>query len=175
MWLGNNSKCSISRKRENNVGWICIYLYECSYQNRFMDHSLVTAKGLALTQWSYEPGRAGLLKTDRSQWCVLTRRGPLEKEMATWCFWTVVLKKTLESPLDCKEFQPVFPKGDQSWVFIGRTGVEAETPILWPPDAESWLIWKDPDAGKDWEQREKGKTEDEMVGWHHWVTGHEFG
>ena len=80
-----------------------------------------------------------------------------------WCFWTVVLEKTLESPLDCKEIQPVHPKGDQSWVFIGGTDTEAEIPILWPPDAESWLIWKDPDAGKDWGQEEKGMIEDEMV------------
>ena len=83
-----------------------------------------------------------------------------------WCFWTVVLEKTLDSPLDCKEIQPVHPEGDQSWVFIGRTDVEAETPILWPPDVKSWLIWKDPEAGKDWGQEEKGTTEDEMVGWH---------
>ena len=82
-----------------------------------------------------------------------------------WCFWTVVLEKTLESPLDCKESQPVHPKGDQSWVFTERTDVKAETPILWPPDVKSWLIWKDPDAWKDWEQEEKGTTEDEMVGW----------
>ena len=92
-----------------------------------------------------------------------------------WCFWTVVLEKTLESPLDWKDIQPVHPKGDQSWVFIGRTDVEAETPILWPPDAKSWLIWKDPDAGKDWGQEEKGITEDKMVGWHHRLDGHEFG
>ena len=91
------------------------------------------------------------------------------------CFWTVVLEKTLESPLDCKEIQPVHPKGDQSWVFIGRTDVEAESPIFWPPDVKSWLIWKDPDAGKDWRQEEKGMTEDEIVGWHHWVNGNEFG
>ena len=92
-----------------------------------------------------------------------------------WCFWTVVLEKTLESPLDCKEIQPVHPKGDQSWMFIGRTGVEAETPILWPPDMKNWLIWKAPDAGKDWGQEEKGMTEDEMVGWHHQLNGHGFG
>ena len=92
-----------------------------------------------------------------------------------WCFWTVVLEMTLESPLDYKEIQPVHPKGDQSWVFIGRTDIEAETPILWPLDAESWLIWKDPDAGKDWGQEEKGMTKDEMVGWHHWHNGHGFG
>ena len=89
-----------------------------------------------------------------------------------WCFWTVVLEKTLESPLDYKESQPVHPKGNQSWVFIGRTDVEAEIPILWPPDAKSWLIWKDFDAGKDRGQ-EKGPTEDEMVGWHHQIYGHE--
>ena len=88
-----------------------------------------------------------------------------------WCFWTVVLEKTLERPLDCKEIQPVQPKGDQSWVFIGRTDVEAETPILWTPDAKNWLIGKDPDAGKDWGQEEKGTTEDEMVGGHHWLDG----
>ena len=91
-----------------------------------------------------------------------------------WCFWTVVLEKTLESPLDCKEIQPVHPKGNQSWVFTGRTGAEAETPILWQPHAKSWLTGKDPDAGKDWRQEEKGTTEDEMVGWHHQLSGHEF-
>ena len=84
-----------------------------------------------------------------------------------WCFWTVVLKNTLESPLDCKEIQPVHPKGDKSWMFIGSTDAEAETPILWSPDAKNWLIWKDPDAGKDWEREKKGTTEDEVVGWHH--------
>ena len=86
----------------------------------------------------------------------------------------MVLEKTLESPLDCKEIQPVHPKGDQSWVFFGRTDVAAETPILWPPDVKSWLIWKDPDPGKDWGQEEKGTTEDEMVGWDHWLNGHGF-
>ena len=91
-----------------------------------------------------------------------------------WCFWTVVLEKTLESPLDCKGIQPVHPKGDQSWVFIGRTDAEAGTPILWPPDEKKWLIVKDPDAGKDWRREVKGTTEDEMVGWHHWLNGHEF-
>ena len=95
--------------------------------------------------------------------------------LKNWCFWTVVLEKTLESPLDYKEVQRVHPKGDQSWVFIGRTDVEAETPTLWPPDAKSWLIWKDPDAGKDWGQEEKGTTEDEVVGWHHRLNGCGFG
>ena len=92
-----------------------------------------------------------------------------------WCFWTVVLEKTLESPLEYKKIQPVHPKGDQSWAFIGRIDVEAETPVLWSPDVKSWLIWKDPDAGKDWGQQEMGTTEDEMVGWHHQLNGHGFG
>ena len=85
------------------------------------------------------------------------------------------MEKTLESPLNCKEIQPVHPKGDQSWVFIGGTDAEAETPILWPPDVKNWLIWKGPDAGKHWGQEEKGMTEDEMVGWHHWLDGDGFG
>ena len=94
--------------------------------------------------------------------------------LKNWCFWTVVLEKTLESPLDGKEIQPVYPEGNQSWMFIERTDAEAETPILWPPDAKNWLIGKDPDAGKDWRQEEKGTTEDEIVGWHRRLDGHEF-
>ena len=96
------------------------------------------------------------------------------RALKNWCFWTAVLEKTLQSPLDCKKIQPVHPKGDQSWVFIGRTDVESETPILWPPDAKSWLIWKDPDAGQDWGQEEKGTSEHEMVGWHYRHDGHGF-
>ena len=95
--------------------------------------------------------------------------------LKNWWFWTVVVEKTLEGPLDGKETQPVYPKGDQSWVFIGRTDVEAETSIFWPPEVKGWLIWKDPDDGKDWGQEEKGITEDEMVGWHHRLNGHGFG
>ena len=91
-----------------------------------------------------------------------------------WFFWTVVLAKTLESPLDCKEIKPVNPKGNQSRIFIGRTDAEAETPIFWPPDAKNWFIGKDPDAGTDWRWEVNGMTEDEMVGWHHWLSGHEF-
>ena len=93
---------------------------------------------------------------------------------AYWCFWTVVLEKTLESPLTCKENKPVHPKGDQSWIIIGRTDAEADAPILWPPDVKNWLIGKDADAGKDWRQEEKVTTEDELVEWHHWLDGHEF-
>ena len=98
-----------------------------------------------------------------------------ESWMQNCCFWTVVLEKTLGSPLDCKEIQLAHSKGDNSWAFIGKTDVEAETPVLWPPDAKTWLIGKDPDDGKDWGQEEKGMTQDEMVRWHHRLNGHEFG
>ena len=91
-----------------------------------------------------------------------------------WCFWTAVLEKTFESPLDCKEIKPVHPKGNQSWIFTRRTDAEAEAPILWPPNLKNWLIGKDPDSGKDWRQEEKRMTEDEMIGWHHWFNGQEF-
>ena len=94
--------------------------------------------------------------------------------LKNWCFWTVVLEKTLLSPLDCKEIQAVRPKGDQSWVSFGRTDAEVETPILWPPHVKSWLIGKDPGGGRDWGQEEKGMTEDEMAGWHHRLDAHEF-
>ena len=92
-----------------------------------------------------------------------------------WCFWTVVLEKTLESPLDCKEIQPVQSEGDQPWDFFGRNDAKAETPVLWPPHVKSWLIGKVSDSGRDWGQEEKGMTEDEMAAWHHWLSGHEFG
>ena len=98
----------------------------------------------------------------------------LMKYLLYWCFWTVVLEKTLESPLDCKEIQPVHSKGDQPWVFFGRNDAKVETPVLWPLDAKSWLIGKDSDAGRDWGQEEKEMTEDEMAGWHHRLDGREF-
>ena len=94
--------------------------------------------------------------------------------LKNWCFWTVMLEKTLECALDSKEIKPVNPKRNLSWIYIGRTGAEAEAPMLWPPDMKNWLIWKDSDAGRDWGQEEKGTTEDEMIGWHHWLNGHEF-
>ena len=125
----------------------------------------ITNKGLSGQGCGFSSGHVWMWKLD------------CEESWATknWCVWTVVLEKTLESPLDCKEIQPVHPKGDQSWVFIGRTDAEAETPVLWPADGKSWLIGKDPDAGRDWGQEEKGTTEDEMAGWHHWLDGHGFG
>ena len=94
--------------------------------------------------------------------------------LKNWCFWTVMLEKTLESSLDCKEIQQVHPKGNQSSIFTGRTDAKAEAPRLWPPDVKNWLIRKDPDAGKDWRQEERGMTEDELVRWHHWLDGHGF-
>ena len=125
----------------------------------------IVNKGLSSQGFGFSSSHAWMWELDyKESWA-----------LKNWCFWTMVLENTLESPLDCKEIQPVHPKGDKSWVFIGRTDVEAETPILWPPDVKRWLIWKDPDAGKDWGQEEKGTTEDEMVGWHHWLNGHEFG
>ena len=123
-----------------------------------------TNKGLSSQGYSFSSGPVWMWELDcEESWA--PKNG---------CFWTVVLEKTLESLLDCKEIQIVHSKGDQSWMFIGRTDVDAETPILWPPDATCWLIWKDPDAGKYWGQEEKGTTEDEMVGWHHWLSGHGF-
>ena len=110
------------------------------------------------------------------QWSCMDVSWTIKKAvLKCWCFWTVVLEKILESPLDCKEIQPVRPKGDQSRLFIRSTEVEAETPVFWPPDVKCWLIWKDPDVGKDWRWEKKEKIEDEMVGWHHWLNGHEFG
>ena len=121
-------------------------------------------KGLSSQGYGFSSGHVWMWELDcKESWA-----------LKNWCFWTVVLEKILESPLDCKEIQPVHPKGDQSWVFIGRTDAEAETPVLWPSHAKSWLIGKDSDAGRDWGQ-EKGMTEDEMAGWHHGLDGHEFG
>ena len=121
-------------------------------------------KGLSSQSYGFSSGHVWMWELDcKESWVP-----------KNWCFWAVVLEKTLESPLDCKEIQPVHPKENQSWIFTGRTDVEAETPIRWPPDEKNWLIWKDPNAGKDWRREEKGLTEDEMVGWHHRLNGHEF-
>ena len=119
-------------------------------------------KGLSSQIYGFSSSHVWMWELDYKQSWVLKN----------WCFWTVVLEKTLESPLDCNETQPVNPKWNQFWIFIGRTDVEAETPILWPPDVKNWLIRKDLDAGKDWMQEEKGMTEVEMFGWHHWLDGH---
>ena len=121
------------------------------------------------------PTKVRLVKADFSSSHVWLWELDYEESWAlkNWCFWTVVLEKILDSPLDCKEIKPIHPK-DQSWMFIGRTDAEAETPILWLPHAKNPLIWKDPDAGKNWRWEEQEMTEDEMVGWHHWCDGREF-
>ena len=132
--------------------WI-VYVYFC-FAN----------KGLSSQSYGFSSGHVWMWELDyKESWAP-----------KNWCFWTVVLEKTLESPLDGKEIQPVHPKGNQSWIFIGRTDAKAETPIVWPPDEKRPWCWKDPDAGKDWGQVEKGTTQDEMVGWHHWFNGHEL-
>ena len=125
----------------------------------------ITNKGLSIQTYGFFSSHIWMWELDNKASWVLKN----------WCFWNAVLDKTLMGPLDWKEIQPVNLKGNQSWIFIGRTDdAEAETPIFWPPDAKNWLIWKDPDAGKDWRQEEKVMTEDEMVGWHHWHDEYEF-
>ena len=126
--------------------------------------TLLSNKGLSSQGYGFSSSNVWMWKFYKESWAP-----------KNWCFWTVVLEKTLESPLDCKEIQPVHPKGGQSWVFTGRTDVEAETPVLlWPPHVKSWLIAKDSDAGRDWGQEEKGMVEDELAGWHHRLNGSEF-
>ena len=145
----------------------CLLLGRKSYdqprQHIKKQRHLFANKGPSSQSYGFSSGHVWMWELDyKESWA-----------LKNWCFWTVVLEKTLESPLDCKEIQPFHPKGDQSWVFIGRTDVETEIPILWPPDVKNWLIGKDPNAGKDWRRQEKGTTEDKMVGWHR-LGGHEF-
>ena len=124
----------------------------------------LTKKGPSIQSYGFSSSHVWMWELDYKESWVLNN----------WCFWTVMLEKTLESPLDCKEIQPVHPKGNQSWIFIGRTDAKAEILIHWLPDAKNQLIGKDPDAGKDWRREDKGMTEDEMVGWHHRCDGHKF-
>ena len=134
-------------------------------RSRRKSYDTIQNKGLSSQVYAFSSGHVWMWELDyKESWAP-----------KNWCFWAVVLEKTLESPLDSKEIQPVHSEGNQSWIFIGRTDVEAETPIIWPPDAKSWLIWKDPYAEKDWRQDEKGMMDDEMVEWHHQLNGHEFG
>ena len=129
--------------------------YDQSRQHIKKQKHYFANKGLSSQSYGFSSGHVWMWELDHKEsWMP-----------KNWCFWTVVLDKTLKSPLDCKEIQPVHPKGNQSWIFIGKTDAKAETPMLWPPNVKNWLIWKDPDAGKDWRQEEKGTTEDEMVGW----------
>ena len=136
-----------------------------SYDQPWQHIKNLTNKGLPSQSYGFSSSHVWIWELDHKKNWVLKN----------WCFWTVVLEKTLESPMDCKDIKPVNPKGNQSWIFIGRTDAEGEAPVLWPPDAKSRLIGKDPGAGKDWKQEEKGMTEDEMVGWMvGWLDGHEF-
>ena len=133
--------------------------------DRILQRHYFADKGLSSQIYGFFSSRVWMWELDREE-------GWAPKN---WFFWTVVLEKSLESPLDCKEIKPVHPKGNQSWIFIARTDTETETPVLWPPHVKSWLIGKDSDAGKDWGQEEKGTIEDEMAGWHHWLDGRESG
>ena len=138
--------------------------YDQSRQHIEKQRYYFTDKGLSSQSYRFSSSHVWMWELDhKKSWA-----------RKNWCFWTVVLEKTLESPLECKETQLINPKGNQSWIFTGRTDAEVETPILWPPDLMNWLIEKDHDAGKDWRQEEKGMTEDEMVGWHYWPVEHEF-
>jgi len=129
--------------------------YDQLRQHIKMQRHYFADKGLSSQSYGFSSGHVWIWELDHKESWV----------PKNWCFWTVMLENTLESPLDCKEIQPVHPKGNQSWIFIGRTDAKAETPVLWPPDMKNWLIGKDPDAGKDWRQEEKGMIEDEMLGW----------
>ena len=140
------------------------YMYMCSWVPLLSTWNYNAKKDPSSQSCGFSSSHVWMWELDHKQSCALKN----------WCFRTVVLEKTLESPLGCKEIQPVNPKGDQSWIVTGRTDADTDPPILWPPDAKSGLLRKDPDAGKDWRQQEKGKTEDEMVGWHHQLNGHEF-
>ena len=126
-----------------------------------MQTLLCRNKGLSSQSYGFSSNHVWMWELDHKE----------SREMKNWWFWTVVLEKTLDSPLDCKEIQPVNPKGNQSWIFIGRTDAEAEVPILWPPDVKNWLIGKGHDTGKHWRQEENETMEDETVGWHHWLSG----
>ena len=169
LWTIATTKCNtwqeniVKEVQRWGIHWILLYTWT-SLGLRIADH-FITCHSKGPSGQSY-----GFSSSHVWMWELGHKESWAPKN---WCFWTVVLEKTLESPLDCKEIQPVHPKGNQSWIFIGRTDAEAETSILWPPEVKNWLTWKDPHAGKDWRQ-EKGTTEDEMVGWHHQLNGHEF-
>jgi len=159
--ITTDGDCSHEIKRQLLLGRKAMTNLDSMLKSR--DITLLSDKGPSSLSYDFSSSHVWMWELDyKESWAP-----------KNWCFWTVVLEKTLESPLDCKEIQPVNPKGDQSWIFIGRTDVEAETPILWPPNAKNWLIERDSDTGKHWRQ-EKGMTEDEMVGWHHRFDGHGF-
>ena len=166
IFLGSNinadGDCSHEMKRRMLASWE--KSYDQPRQHIKKQRHYFTNKGPSSQSYDFSSNCVQMWELDyKESWA-----------LKNWCFWTVVLDKTLEIPLDSKEIQPVNSKGNQSWIFIGRTDAEAETPILWPPDVKNWLSGKDPDAGEDWRQEEKGTAEDETVGWHHQLDGHEF-
>ena len=152
-----DGECSHEIKR-------CLLLEEKLRQHIKKQRHYFANKGPSSQSYGFSSGHVWMWELDHKESWV----------PKNWCFGIVVLEKSLQSPLDCKEIKPVHPKGNQSWIFTGRTDAEAEAPILWPRDVKNWLTGKDPDAGKDWRWEEKGMTEDEMIGWHHWLNGHEF-
>ena len=155
--------CSHEIKRRLFLGRKAMTNLDSILKSQIIEHYFAN-KGLSSHSYGFSSSHVWMWELDHKEnWAP-----------KNWCFWTVVLEKTLESPLDCKEIKPVNPKGNQSWIFTGRPDAEAETPVLWPPDGKNWLTGKDPDAGKDWRQKEKGTIEDEMVGCHHRLDGHEF-
>ena len=159
--ISADGDCSHEVKRRLLLGWKVVTNLDSILKSR--DISLLT-KVHIVKSYAFSSSHVWMWELDyKESWAP-----------KNWCFWPGMLEKTLESPLDCKEIQPVHPKGGQSRVFIGRTNVEAETPILWPLNVKSWLIGKAPDAGKDWRQEEKGMIEDKIIGWHHYIDGHEF-
>ena len=151
--------CSHEIKRRLLLGWKAMTNLDSILKSR----GITLPTKVCLVQYGFSSSHVWM-------WELNHKEGWVPK---SWCFWAVVLEKTLESPLDCK-IKPVNPKGNQSWIFIGRTDAQAEAPILWPPDVKSWFVRKDPDAGKDWRLEEKGTTQVDMVGWHHWLDGHDI-
>ena len=170
---GNPLQCScLENPRDGGAWWAAVYgVTQSRTQLKWLSRQHIKKQRHYFANKDLPSQSYGFSSSHVWMWELDYKEGWVPKN---WCFWTVMLEKTLESPLHCKEIQPVHPKGNQSWIFIGRTDAEAKTPILWPPDVKNLLIWKDPDAGKDWKQEEKGMTEDEMVGWHHRLNGHEF-
>ena len=158
--ITTDGDCSHEIKRHLLLGRKTMANLDSTLKSR----DITANQGVSSQNYGFSSSHVWMLESDYKESWVLKN----------WCFWSVVLEKILESPLDCQEIKPVHPKGNQSWIFIGRTDAEAEPSILWPPDAKNWLIWKDPNARKDWRQEEKGMAENEMVGWHQWLSGHDF-
>ena len=164
-WGAPKSLLMVTAAMKLNDAWSLEESYDQYRQHIKKQRHYFANKGPSSQSYSFSSGQVWIWELDyKENW--VSKNG---------CFWTVVLEKTLENPLNCKEIQAVHPNGNQSWIFIGRTDAEAEISLLWPPDVKKWLIWKDPDEGKDWRQEEKGTTEDDMVGWHHRLNAHEFG